>query len=402
MRRPCCRRCRQPGPCCTCQHTCQVFTGVPRCCASIDPACTRSRWEGRGMPNVTSRLQRRTLLCLLFVVSLAFGWILLPFYGTILWATIIALLFAPLNRWLLARMAPRRTVAALLTLLAVLIALVIPLLLLAAALAREAAAVYARLQSGEFNPLLYFRSLFDSLPAWLGALLDRAGLINFDTLQRRLGLALSDGGQFFATQALGFGQITFEFGASVAVALYLAFFLLRDGEQILRDCRDMLPLAPLHRRELLTKFSTVLRATVRGSLIVAMIQGALGGLAFWFLGISGALLWAVLMAFLALLPAVGAALVWAPVAIYFLVTGALWQSAALTAYGVLVIGLVDNLLRPLLVGRDTGLPDYLVLISTLGGMVVFGINGFVLGPVFAAMFIAVWHIHGAVAEERPV
>ena len=354
------------------------------------------------MPNVTSRLQRRTLLCLLFVVSLAFGWILLPFYGTILWATIIALLFAPLNRWLLARMAPRRTVAALLTLLAVLIALVIPLLLLAAALAREAAAVYARLQSGEFNPLLYFRSLFDSLPAWLGALLDRAGLINFDTLQRRLGLALSDGGQFFATQALGFGQITFEFGASVAVALYLAFFLLRDGEQILRDCRDMLPLAPLHRRELLTKFSTVLRATVRGSLIVAMIQGALGGLAFWFLGISGALLWAVLMAFLALLPAVGAALVWAPVAIYFLVTGALWQSAALTAYGVLVIGLVDNLLRPLLVGRDTGLPDYLVLISTLGGMVVFGINGFVLGPVFAAMFIAVWHIHGAVAEERPV
>ncbi len=354
------------------------------------------------MPNVTSRLQRRTLLCLLVVVSLAFGWILLPFYGTILWATIIALLFAPVNRWLLLRLQSRRTAAALLTLLAVLLLLVIPLLMVTAALAREVATVVARLQSGELNLVLYFQGLFDALPAWASVLLDRAGLIDFDTLQRRMAAALAQGGQYFATQALGFGQNTFEFAASVAIALYLAFFLIRDGEQILRDCRDALPLAPQHRRDLLAKFSTVLRATVRGNLIVAVVQGALGGLAFWVLGVMGALLWAVLMAFLALLPAVGAALVWAPVAIYFFVTGALWQSVALTAYGVLVIGLVDNLLRPLLVGRDTGLPDYLVMISTLGGLVVFGINGFVLGPAIAAMFMAVWHIHGAVAEERPV
>ena len=354
------------------------------------------------MSHVTSRLQRRTLLCALLVVSLAFGWILLPFYGTILWATIIALLFAPLNRWLVLRLRSRRTAAALLTLLTVLVLVVIPLFLVAAALAREVAAVATRLQSGDLNLVRYFRGLFDALPAWAGVLLDRAGLIDFDTLQRRLVAALSQGGQFFASQALGFGQNTFEFAASVAIALYLAFFLIRDGEKILRDCRDALPLAPQHRRDLLAKFSTVLRATVRGNLIVAVVQGALGGLAFWFLGVAGALLWGVLMAFLALLPAVGAALVWAPVAIYFFATGALWQAVALTAYGVLVIGLVDNLLRPSLVGRDTGLPDYLVMISTLGGMAVFGINGFVLGPAIAAMFIAVWHIHGVVAQERPV
>ncbi len=121
--------------------------------------------------------------------------------------------------------------------------------------------------------------------------------------------------------------------------------------------------------------------------------GRLGGLAFWFLGVTGALLWAVLMAFLSLLPAIGAGLVWLPVAIYFLVTGAIWQCVALTAYSVLVIGLVDNLLRPLLVGKDTRMPDYVVMISTLGGMAVMGINGFVLGPAIAAMFIAVWHIY---------
>jgi predicted PurR-regulated permease PerM len=136
----------------------------------------------------------------------------------------------------------------------------------------------------------------------------------------------------------------------------------------------------------------VIRATVKGNLLVSAIQGASGGLAFWFLGVSGALLWAVLMAFLSLVPAVGSALVWLPVSLYFLATGSLWQGIALMAYGVLIIGLVDNLLRPMLVGKDTRMPDYIVMITTLGGIAVFGINGLVMGPVIAAMFMAVWHI----------
>jgi predicted PurR-regulated permease PerM len=134
---------------------------------------------------------------------------------------------------------------------------------------------------------------------------------------------------------------------------------------------------------------------VKGSLLVAALQGALGGIAFWFLGVQGALLWAALMAILSLLPVVGASLVWLPVALYLLATGAVWQGLALVAYGVLVIGLVDNLLRPILVGKDARLPDYVVMITTLGGMAVFGINGFIIGPTIAAMFIAVWHLAGA-------
>jgi predicted PurR-regulated permease PerM len=118
----------------------------------------------------------------------------------------------------------------------------------------------------------------------------------------------------------------------------------------------------------------------------------LGGIAFWFLGIKGALLWAVVMAFLSLLPMIGAALVWLPVAAYFFLSGAVWKGLALVAYGVLVIGLADNLLRPILIGKDAGMPDYVAMITTLGGMAVFGINGFIIGPTFAAMFIAVWHL----------
>jgi predicted PurR-regulated permease PerM len=343
--------------------------------------------------NASTTLENRALSLLLVVVSVALGWILLPFYGAILWGAIIALLFRPLYRWLLMRLKLRRTLAALLTLLFVLVIVVLPMALITAALAREAALVYEGLQSGKLNPAHYFRGVFDALPNWITALLDRFGLINFATLQRRLSEVLAQGSQFIATQALSIGQVTFGFMVSFFISLYLAFFLIRDGDSVVRSIRQAIPLASEHKYELFQKFTTVIRATVKGNLLVAAIQGALGGLAFWFLGVSGALLWAVLMAFLSLVPAVGAGLVWLPFAVYFLMTGALWQGVGLVAYGMLVIGLVDNLLRPILVGKDTRMPDYVVMITTLGGMAVFGINGFVLGPAIAAMFIAVWHIY---------
>ena len=338
--------------------------------------------------------QNRVLLCLLIFVTVALIWILLPFYGTIMWAAIIALLFVPLHRWLFARLRGRRTLAALLTLAMVLVIVILPLALITAAMANEATSLYQRLQSGEVNPANYLHGAYDALPRWITALLDRLGLTDFDTLQRRLTVALSEGTRYIATQAFSLGQNTFEFVASLFITLYLAFFLIRDGEDVARLIRRSVPLASEDKKELAAKFTTVVRATVKGNLLVAAIQGALGGVAFWFLGVSGALLWGVLMAFLSLLPAVGAALVWVPVALYFFMTGAYWQCIALSAWGVLVIGLVDNLLRPILVGKDTRMPDYVVLITTLGGLAVFGINGFVLGPAIAAMFMAVWHIYG--------
>jgi len=349
--------------------------------------------------SVPAYLENRGLLLLLVTVSLALGWILLPFYGTILWASIIALLFAPVFRWLMARLKGRRTLAALLTLFIVLVVVIVPFTLLSAALAREAMGVYDRVQSGELNPALYFHRIFDALPGWKMALLDRFGLADFDTLQRRLTEGVAQATQFIASRALGIGQYTFTFVADLFITAYIAFFLIRDGDSLMHAVRRAIPLSPEHRKELLGKFATVLRATVKGNLLVAAIQGALGGIAFWFLGVGAALLCGVLMAFLSLLPAVGAALVWFPVAADFFIIGAVWKSVALFAYGALVIGLVDNLLRPILVGRDTRMPDFVVMITTLGGMAVFGINGFVLGPTIAAMFIAVWHIYAVTRSD---
>lgn len=343
--------------------------------------------------NAAHYMEHRAPLVMLVAATLALGWILLPFYGTLLWSAIIALLFAPLHRRLLLRLKHRRTLAALLTILTAVVMVVVPFALLSATLTREAAGLYARIQSGESSPVSYLRSAFDALPTWAASLIERFGLVDFDTLQRWLNTRLEQGSGFIATQAFSLGQNTLDFATSLLITPYLAFFFIRDGDRIVHALRRAVPLTPAYKQELVTKFSAVIRSTVRGNLVVAAIQGALGGLAFWFLGVGGALLWAVVMAFLSLLPAVGAVLVWLPVAIWFFVTGAIWQGVALTAWGVLVIGLVDNLLRPMLVGKATLMPDYVVMITTLGGMVVFGINGFVLGPVIAAMFIAVWHLY---------
>lgn len=341
----------------------------------------------------------RLPVLLLIACALALGWILQPFWGAILWAVIIALLFLPLFRRLLPRVGGRRSLAASLVLLVVMLMGVLPLTLLAASLAREAAALYQLIAGGAWQPELAVRRLFAALPGWMTSLLDHFGVADFDSLQRRMSSGLAQAAQLITSQALGVGLHTFDFLTSLAITLYLAFFLLRDGEALVRTVAAGLPLAAAHQRALGEKFATVVRATVKGSLLVALAQGALGGLAFWVLGVQGALLWAVLMSFLALVPAVGAALVWAPVAAWFAAHGQWGAAAGLTAWGVLVIGLVDNLLRPILVGKDTRLPDYVVMIATLGGMSVFGLNGFVVGPAIAAMCIAAWHIAVNTAAE---
>jgi predicted PurR-regulated permease PerM len=221
-------------------------------------------------------------------------------------------------------------------------------------------------------------------------------------VQDRLVASLTQGSKFFATQALSIGQNTFDFLMSFFIMLYLLFFFLRDGSALGQRMTDTLPLAGDIKRNLSSKFITVIRATVKGNIVVAMVQGALGGLIFWILGIHAPVLWGTLMAFLSLLPAIGAAIVWLPVAIYFLATGAVLNGLLLTAFGILVIGLVDNVLRPLLVGKDTKLPDYVVLMSTIGGMALFGLNGFVIGPVIAAMFIAAWDLFSTSHALEPL
>ncbi|MEQ9564772.1 MAG: AI-2E family transporter, partial [Pseudomonadales bacterium] len=222
-------------------------------------------------------------------------------------------------------------------------------------------------------------------------LMDRLNL-DMGDLQNQLSDAAMGATGYIAQNAFVLGQGTLGFFISLALMLYVAFFMLRDGDKLVQMLIRALPLGNEREHLLFAKFAEVVRATVKGNLLVAIIQGSLGGLIFWVLGINGALLWGVVMTLLSLIPVVGAGLIWAPVAIYLFAVGDLTESLILTAFGAGVIGLIDNLLRPILVGRDTKLPDYIVLLSTLGGFALFGINGFVLGPLVAALFIAFWQI----------
>ncbi|MDB5930222.1 MAG: hypothetical protein JWR60_1929 [Polaromonas sp.] len=340
----------------------------------------------------SSSLEDKTFICLLVGVSLAFFWVLWPFYGAVFWGAVFAILFNSLFLRLLRAMPQKRTPAAMLTVAIILVLVILPVSVISALLVQEGTSVYQRVQSGDLNFSRYFQQIYGALPAWITSQLERLGLSNFGLIQERISGSLTKGSQAIATQALSIGQNAFDFFVSFFIMLYLLFFFLRDGAALSRRIRGAIPLDEDIKRNLFEKFTTVIRATVKGNIAVAMLQGLLGGLILWFLGIHAPVLWGTLMAFLSLLPAVGAALVWLPVAIYLLATGAIWQGVLLIAFGVLVIGLVDNILRPVLVGKDTKMPDYVVLVSTVGGMALFGLNGFVIGPVVAALFMAAWDI----------
>ncbi|MEJ8812727.1 AI-2E family transporter [Variovorax ureilyticus] len=344
-------------------------------------------------------LQRAVFLVLLVAVTLAFGWILLPFFGAVMWAVALAILFTPFYRWVVIKVRGRRNVAALATLLLAMILVIIPLVAITLALIDEMAFVAQKVRSGDISFAKYFQQIVNALPNWAIEQLNRFGLTNIEGFISRFSNSALRGSQLIATRAVSIGQNAFEFIIAFGLMLYMLYFLLRDGRDLSKTVRAALPLARAHTNHLFAKFTTVIRATIKGNVAVAVVQGFIGGVTFSFLGVQGALLWGSLMAFLSLLPAVGAALIWIPVAIYFLATGALVKGLVLIFVGVFVIGLVDNILRPILVGKDTQMPDYIVLMSTIGGLALFGINGFVIGPVIAALFMAAWDLFASSSAE---
>jgi predicted PurR-regulated permease PerM len=337
-------------------------------------------------------LQDKTFVFLLVAVSLAFAWILLPFYSAVLWAVILALVFSPVERWFNNRLPNQPNLATFLTLLSIVGIVLVPVAFTGASIVSEATTLYENIQSGDIKLGSFLQRFLDALPTWATNFLAHFGVTDVADMQARIISLLAEGSQFFATQAVLVGQGTANVLLGTSIMLYLLYFFLRDGGKLSQKIIHAVPLADEYKDALFHKIAVVVRAMVKGTILVAIVQGFLGGLIFWALGIHAPVLWGVVMAFLSLLPAVGASIVWFPVAVYLLATGAFGKGLILMAFGAGVIGLVDNLLRPYLVGKDTALPDYIVLISTLGGIALLGLNGLVVGPLIAALFIAVWDI----------
>ncbi len=356
-----------------------------------------ARWEIDIMTIIRRRVENGGLILFLAAITVALTLVVSSFIGALLWAVLAALLFQPLFKYLLARWPDRRNMAAILTLLIITFAFVVPALVIGSLVVEQAASVYTQIRAGQINFASYFQQMHDALPLRLQRLLDGAGFDSFERAQASISQAVGNSASTLARSAFSIGANAAAFLLAFGVGLYVTFFLLRDGDRIGPAVVHALPLERPVAERLADKFVAVVRATIKGSGVVALVQGALGTVTFWIVGLPVALLWGMLMAIAALLPAIGPAIIWAPVAVYLLATGAIWQAVVVVLSGVFVIGLADNILRPILVGRDTGIPDWLVLVTTLGGIDLIGLSGIVVGPLAGALFITGWQI---LTEQR--
>lgn len=337
-------------------------------------------------------LTKGFFILILFIVTVAFLDVLGPYYSSVLWAAILAVIFHPMKTKIRQLIGERNGLASFLTLLMICVIVFTPLVVIASSMAIEFNVVYTKLQNNNTQLPVIFAEVMQHLPDWARQFLAEHQLDTATSIQQKLSQFALQGSQYLAGSAFLIGKSTFSFTVGFGIMLYLLFFLLKDGAYLVNVILEALPLSKYVKHHLFMKFAAVSRATVKGTVVVAVVQGALGALAFWITGIEGILLWGALIAFLSLIPAVGSAIIWVPAAIFFFASGVLWKGLFIVGFFVVVIGLVDNILRPLLVGKDTKMPDYLILIATLGGMEIYGINGFVIGPLIAAMFIACWNL----------
>ena len=341
-----------------------------------------------------ARVEGLTFLVLVLGTTVVLVWTIRPFLPPVFWAAVFAVLFRQIHARLLVIFRGRRAPAALFATLALVVFVVLPMALVLGALARQGLLLYQGIASGEINVQAPIDMIERSLPA-VTTFLERNGV---DLEQLRVSVQELAGAatRSIAGWVIDAGRNALLLVLLFGVMLYLLFFFFRDGSRIVAGVMRAVPLGDDRKQRLLRKFAQVARATVKGTLIVAGAQGALGVVLFYVAGIQTAVFWGVMMAVLSMLPAVGAGLVWLPAGIILLANGEVWQGLVVLLGGVFVISLIDNVLRPIVVGRDTKTPDYVILISTLGGIAAFGLAGFVAGPVIAALFLVIWEIF---AEE---
>ena len=339
--------------------------------------------------------QKGFLLILVTAISLIFFEMVKQYLVALLIAAILSGLVHPMYKWFLARTKGRSSTASVLTLLVVFVSILIPIATLVVIVASQAVEVsntvgpWIQERLGESNnvddwiaqiPVL--EGVLEKLRPYEQQITTRAS-----ELAGQLGNILFSGVTEVTT-----GTVTFVF--QLFIMLYAMFFFLVNGRRTLNKILYYVPLTSADEERMLEKFVSVTRATVKGSLIIGVLQGVLAGLGFWVAGIPSAVFWGTIMAVLSVIPAVGAALVWIPGVIYLLAIGETGWGIALAIWCGTIVGTVDNILRPKLVGKDTKMSDLLILLSTLGGIVLFGVVGFIIGPIVAALFVTVWDIYG--------
>jgi predicted PurR-regulated permease PerM len=352
-------------------------------------------------PSTISGTNLRTAFVLLLVAAvtalfLAVTW---PFFKPLLLGALLAGLFHPLYRWITRLLGGRASIGAAVTLLVLLVLGLGPVsaflgIVLQQALTLSDQAIPWLSQhlgaASTFNVQEWLVQKFPALAKYMPSQ---------EQLLEQVGNAAKTAGAFLVGFASRMTATTAAFLLNLFVMLYAMFFFFRDGDKILERIFYYTPLSDEDETRMLTQLASITRATVKGTLVIGVIQGALAGIAFWVAGIEGAALWGTIMTILSIIPGIGAALVWVPAVIILYVTGQYLTATLLAAWCAAVVGTVDNFLRPMLVGRDAKMPDLLILIGTLGGLFLFGPIGFIVGPIVCGLFLTVWDIYGATFRE---
>lgn len=357
------------------------------------------------MTSQPSRIRRTFLLTLALFVTAIFLYMIRAYLMPILLAAVASGLAMPLFERLLRLVKGRRALAATLTLLLLFLAVALPL--------------------GAFVGIVTAAGIevaTDAVP-WVkravqepSALIDRAyaavpRLRDLEPYREqilsRAGEAIEKLGNALVSSLSAITGGTLRSLLALFVLVYAMFFFLIGGRSVLDRILAYLPMRRADKERLVDRFLSVARATLKGTLVVGLVQATLAGLAFWALGVSGAPFWATLVFVLSVLPGVGAPLVWVPIALYLVATGRGAAALGLSIWCAAVVGTIDNVLRPRLVGSDTKMPDLLILVSTLGGITLFGAPGMIVGPIVAALFLTLWEIFGAafgdvLSSEAPV
>lgn len=342
------------------------------------------------------RARRVFLLGLVLGISLLFLLMVRRFLMPVFLAAIFTGLVYPLYGRIVRWMGGRKSWAAIITLLFVLVVIVVPLTFFGGIVTAQAVQITERVRpfvqqhmanEGLLDMLVQRFPRLEMLLPYQGFIMSRFGE-----------LASATGNFLFDSLAAATrGTVSFLF--SLFVMLYSMFFFLRDGPQFLDRILYLMPLSATSEERMVDRFVSVTRATLKGTLIIGVVQGGLAGGAMALAGIHGAAFWGTVMVVLSIIPGIGTALVWFPAVIYLVVTGKVAAGIALFLWCALVVGSADNFLRPMLVGRDTEMSDLMILLSTLGGLIMFGAPGIVIGPIVAALFVTIWDIYAAAFKD---
>lgn len=324
---------------------------------------------------------------LIIILAIAILYIVRPFFYPIFWAAVLAILFYPIYSWFY-RCIKMPNLSSLLTLILIITIIFLPLTLISTLLIDESINLYQTATNWNFDG--GFQNLSNRLAQTSLAPLIEKAQTEWTTYVGDAAKTLS---LFLFNNIKSITQNSARFVLMLFIMFYTLFFFLKDGPTILKRLMHLSPLGDEHERMLYEKFNSAARATLKGTFIVGAVQGTLAGLMFWITGVQGALLWGIIMVLCAMIPAVGPSIIWFPAGIIMLLLGNIWQGLLILLVGVFVISTIDNLIRPKLVGQDIQMHPLLVLFSTLGGIMLFGISGFVIGPVIASLFVATTAIY---------